>query len=60
MDQCFDIAPSLKTLRSENFFLATENPLEMIKNASYFIALFVFKMFNFLSRAFGHVEKRHG
>ena len=62
MDQCFDIAPSLKTLRSEKNFLATENPLEMIKTLfiSSLNSLFVLKMFNFLSWLFGHVEKRHG
>ena len=36
-----------------------ESPLKMMKNAFYFIlkALFVFKLFKFLSRLFGHVGK---
>ena len=36
-----------------------ESPLKMIKNAFYFIlkALFVLKIFKFLSRFFGHVGK---
>ena len=35
-------------------------PFEMVKNAFYFIlkALFVLKVFKFLSWVFGHVEKR--
>ena len=38
-------------------FLATENPLKMIKNTFYFTieALFVLKIFKFLSRFFGLV-----
>ena len=34
-------------------------PSKMMKNSFYFIlkALFVLKIFNFLSRLFGHVEK---
>ena len=41
-------------------FLATESPLKKLKNAFYFIskALFVLKIFKFLSRHFGHVSKR--
>ena len=40
--------------------LATESPLKMIKNAFYFIskALFLLKIFKFLSRHFGQVAKR--
>ena len=36
-----------------------ESPLTMMKNAFYFIlkALFVLKLFKFLSRLFGHVGK---
>ena len=36
-----------------------ESPLEIMKNASYFIlkALLVLKIFCFLSRLFGHLEK---
>ena len=41
--------------------LATESPLKMMKNAFYFTlkALFVLKIFKFLSSIFGHVEKPH-
>ena len=38
-------------------FLITETPLKMMKNAFYF-TLFLLKIFKFLSRLFGHVEKR--
>ena len=36
-----------------------ESPLKLMKNASYFIlkALFILKIFKFLSRLFGHVGK---
>ena len=41
-------------------FLVTESTLKMMKNAFYFIskALFVLKIFKFLSWLFGHVPKR--
>ena len=41
-------------------FSVTESPLNMMKNAFYFTlnALFVLKMFKFLSWLFGNVEKR--
>ena len=41
-------------------FFATENPLKMTENAFYFTskALFVLKIFKFLSRLFGNVAKR--
>ena len=41
-------------------FLATESPSKMMKNAFYFTskALFVLKIFKFLSSLFGHVTKR--
>ena len=41
-------------------FLANESPLKLMKNAFYFTlkALFVPKIFKFLSLLFGHVEKR--
>ena len=41
-------------------FLATESPLKMMKNAFYITsrALFVLKIFKFLSLLFGHVSKR--
>ena len=42
------------------YFLAPESPLKMRKNAFYVTskALFVLKIFKFLSGHFGHVEKR--
>ena len=48
---------ALKVLRQ---FLTTESPLKMMKNAFCFTlkALFVLEIFRFLSRLFGHVEKR--
>ena len=41
-------------------FLATENPLKMMKSAFYFTskALFILKVFKFLFLLFGHVAKR--
>ena len=41
-------------------FLAAEGPLKMMKNVFYFTskALFVLKIFKFLSWPFGHVAKR--
>ena len=41
-------------------FLAFESPLKVMKNAFNFTleALFVLKIFKFLSWLFGHVEKR--
>ena len=41
-------------------FLINKSPLKMMKNAFYFAlkALFVLKIFKFLSWLFGHVEKR--
>ena len=41
-------------------FLATESPLKMMRNAFYFTskALFVLKIFKFLSSLFGHVSQR--
>ena len=41
-------------------FLAIESPLKMMKNAFYFTskALFVLKIFKFLSWLFGHLVKR--
>ena len=40
-------------------FLITESPLKMMRNAFYFTwkALFVLKIFTFLSWLFGHVDK---
>ena len=47
-------------LSSLRHFLATENPLKTMKTAFYFTlkALFVLKIFWFLSLLFGRVEKR--
>ena len=41
-------------------FLTTESSLKIMKNTFYFIlkALFVLKVFKFVFRLFGHVEKR--
>ena len=41
-------------------FLATESPLKIMKNIFYFTskAIFVLKIFKFLSLFFGHVAKR--
>ena len=40
--------------------MATESPLKMMKNAFYFTstALFVLKIFKFLTGYFGHASKR--
>ena len=40
--------------------MGTENPLKTVKNGFYFTLkpLFVLKIFKFLSRIFGHVEKQ--
>ena len=41
-------------------FLATERPFKMMKNAFSFTskALFVLKLFKFLSQIFGHLSKQ--
>ena len=41
------------------FIFFNESSLKMIKNAFYFIlkAVFVLKIFKFLSSLFGHIEK---
>ena len=48
------------TLSSLIQLLTTQSPLKMMENAFCFTlkALFVLKIFKFLSRLFGHVEKR--
>ena len=47
------------TLPGLRLFLATESPLKMIKYAFYFTsALFVLKIFKFLSLLFDHVLER--
>ena len=57
---------SLKLLKSDShfpreflFIFFNESPLKIMKNAFYFIlkALFVLRIFRFLSWHFGHVEK---
>ena len=47
------------TLSGLRQFLATESPLKMMKNAFYFTseALFILKIFKFLSLLFDHVLK---
>ena len=55
---CFDnFKGALSDLRQ---FFSTESTFKMMKNAFYFTskALFVFKIFKFLSSNFGHVAKR--
>ena len=49
----------LKVLSSLRDFLAIESPLKMMKNAFYLTskALFIHKIFKFLSWHFGHVAK---
>ena len=58
--------PKKKTLKSNShlpkkflFICFDEGPLKMMKNAFYFIlnALFVLKIFKFLSWHFGHAEE---
>ena len=51
-----DFKGALSGLRQ---FLTIESPLKLIKNAFYFIlkAIFVLKIFKFLSGLFGYVEK---
>ena len=50
----------LSTSKNMSFVCFDESPLKMMKNALCLIlkALFVFKIFTFLSRLFGHVEER--
>ena len=52
--------PLKGALSGLRYFLETESPLKMMKNAFYFTlkALFVLKTFKFLFSIFGHVEKR--
>ena len=53
----WNIKGALSGLRQ---FLAIESPLKLMKNVFYFTlkALFVLKIFKFLYRLFGHVEKQ--
>ena len=55
--QGFSLTDVFSCLRQ---FLATECSLKIMKNAFYFTlkALFVLKLFKFLSRLFGRVGKR--
>ena len=58
---CKNIQATLKgSLWGLRQFLTTESPLKNMKNACYFTlkALFVLKIFKFLSWLFSHVEKR--
>ena len=52
----------LRPLLGLRNFLATESPVKMIKNPSYFTlkAFFVLKIFKLLSWFFSHVEKQLG
>ena len=54
-----DLKVGLSPSKKICFICLIESPLKMMKNAFYFIlkALFVLKIFKFLSRLFGHVEK---
>ena len=63
---CFDIVFYQFHLKSDShfsnkilFICFNERPLKMMKNAFYFMvkALFVLKIFIFLSWLFGHLEK---
>ena len=57
----FFLIPSfLSKAHSKVWFLASESPLKKIRNAFYFTlkALFVLKIFKFLSWLFGHLGKR--
>ena len=61
-----DLYKALETLKSDShrpkkicIICLIENPLKMMKNGFYFIlkALFLFKIFKFLTRLIGHVGK---
>ena len=54
------IKSRLSSSKNILFICLIESPLEVMKNAFYFIlkALFVLKIFKFLSRLFGHVGKK--
>ena len=58
--RCGQMPSSQGVLSCLRQFLATESPLKRMKNAFYFTskALFVLKIFKFLSWYFGHVAKR--
>ena len=57
---CFKLFHYKEALSDLRKILAAENPLIVMKNAFYFIlaALFVLKIFKFLSGILGHVQKR--
>ena len=61
-----DLYKALETLKLDShhpkkicIICLIENPLKMMKNGFYFIlkALFLFKIFKFLTRLIGHVGK---
>ena len=56
MKSSLQVKDALQGLRQ---FLITKSPLKLMKNALYFTlkALFVLKIFKFLSLIFDHVEK---
>ena len=55
-----DVTQIISTLPGLRQFLVTESPLKMMKNAFYFTskALFILKIFKFLSWLFGLISKR--
>ena len=58
-EQVYLLKVGLSPYKEKYFICFSESPLKMMKNAFYFIlkALFVLKIFKFLSWFFGHVEK---
>ena len=59
MKQRNDLKVGLSPSKKNCVIWSIESPLQMMKNAFYFIlkALFVLKVFKFLSWFFGHVGK---
>ena len=60
LSHIFGTSPLKGALSGLREILATDSPLKMMKNAFYLTskALFVLKIFKFLSLLFGHVSKR--
>ena len=56
---CFLLKVGLSPSKKKCVICLNDSPINMMKNAFYFIlkALFVLKLFSFLSRLFGHVGK---
>ena len=54
-----DIRVGLSPFKKHFFICFNDNPSKIMKNAFYFIlkALFVLKIFKYMSWIFGHVEK---